>query len=90
MKRCLIVAILIACAATPAAAQDKRGIVWNDRPSIVFGEDINIDLRARAQFDWRRYDPEVNAADLRRENRAIRPERRPDPPLRLGDRARSR
>lgn len=60
MKRRLIVAILIGFAATPAAAQDKKGIVWNDRPAIVFGEDVNIELRARAQFDWRRYDPEVN------------------------------
>ena len=29
--------------------QDKRGFVWDNRPSIVFGEDINIDLtRPRA------------------------------------------
>ena len=59
MKRPLIVAILIAFA-VPAAAQDKRGFVWNDRPSIVFGEDINIELRGRVQADWRRYDPEVD------------------------------
>ncbi len=59
MKRPLIVAILIAFA-VPAAAQDKRGFVWNDRPSIVFGEDLNIELRGRVQADWRRYDPEVD------------------------------
>ena len=59
MKRPLIVAILIAFA-VPAAAQDKRGFVWNDRPSIVFGEDLNIELRGRVQSDWRRYDPEVD------------------------------
>ena len=43
-------AILIALAAVPRrAAQDKRGFVWDDRPSIVFGEDINIDVtRPRA------------------------------------------
>jgi phosphate-selective porin OprO/OprP len=60
MTRPLIVAILIAFAAVPAAAQDKRGLVWNDRPSIVFGEDLNIEVRGRVQSDWRRYDPEVN------------------------------
>jgi phosphate-selective porin len=42
------------------AAQGKRGIVWDNRPSIVFGEDINIDLKGRAQVDWRRFDPEVD------------------------------
>jgi len=43
----------------PAEAQDKRGLVWDNRPSIVFGEDINIDLRGRVQLDWRRFDPDV-------------------------------
>lgn len=42
------------------AAQGKRGLVWDNRPSIVLGEDINIDLRGRAQFDWRRFDPDVD------------------------------
>lgn len=42
----------------PAGAQDKRGLVWDNRPSIVLGEDINIDLRGRVQFDWRHFDPE--------------------------------
>ena len=46
MKRiCVAVSILFALAAFPAQAQDneadKRGFVWNDRPSIVFGEDID-------------------------------------------------
>ena len=60
-------AILIAFAAVPAAAQDKRGLVWDNRPSIVFGEDINIDVRGRAQFDWRWFDPDVgeDTYDLR-------------------------
>lgn len=44
----------------PAGAQDRRGLVWDNRPSIVLGEDINIDLRGRAQFDWRRFDPDVD------------------------------
>jgi phosphate-selective porin OprO and OprP len=59
MKRLLIVAMMIAFA-VPAAAQDKKGFVWNDRPTIVFGEDLNIELRGRVQSDWRRYDPDVD------------------------------
>jgi phosphate-selective porin len=43
-----------------AAAQDRRGLVWDNRPSIVLGEDINIDLRGRVQFDTRRFDPDVD------------------------------
>ncbi len=43
----------------PAHAQDRRGLVWDNRPSIVFGEDINIDLKGRVQFDWRQFDPDV-------------------------------
>ena len=42
------------------AAQGKRGVVWDNRPSIVFGEDVNIDLKGRVQLDWRRFDPEVD------------------------------
>jgi phosphate-selective porin OprO/OprP len=71
MKRPLMAALLIACAAAPAAAQDespvKKGFVWNNRPTIVFGEDFNIELRGRVQTDWRRFDPEVgeDTFDLR-------------------------
>jgi phosphate-selective porin len=61
MKPALAVAVaVIAALAVPAAAQDRRGVVWNDRPSIVFGEDLNIDLRGRVQFDGRRFDPDVD------------------------------
>jgi phosphate-selective porin len=59
MKRLLIVATLIAFAAAPAAAQDKKGFVWNDRPSIVFGEDINVAVTGRALLEWRWFDPEI-------------------------------
>jgi phosphate-selective porin len=62
MKRPLIVAILIAFAAVPAFAQkkgDKRGFVWNDRPSIVFGKDINVEVTGRALVEWRWFDPDV-------------------------------
>ena len=59
MKRPLIVAILIAFAAAPAVAQDKRGFVWNDRPTIVFGEDINVAVTGRALVEWRWFDPDI-------------------------------
>ena len=61
MKRPLIVAILIAIAAVPAAAQNKgkRGFVWDDRPTIVFGEDVNIAVTGRALVEWRWFDPDI-------------------------------
>ena len=67
MKRVLVVAILLACSALPAAAQDRRGFVWDDRPTIVFGEDINLELKGRALLEWRRFDPEIgeDTFDLR-------------------------
>ena len=71
MKRQFLVlaALSLAGLAWPHAlhAQDKRGLVWDNRPSIVMGEDINIDVRGRAQFDWRTFDPEVDEStyDLR-------------------------
>jgi hypothetical protein len=66
----LFAVVALAALTTPAAAQDrpfdaaqgaqgKRGVVWNDRPSIVFGEDINIDIKGRAQLDGRRFDPKI-------------------------------
>lgn len=58
----VVAAILLALAALPARAQDtevKRGVVWNDRPSIVFGEDISIDLTGRALLEWRKFDPDI-------------------------------
>lgn len=62
MKRHLfLAAVVIAGLAIGrhAGAQDQRGLVWDNRPSIVLGEDINIDLRGRVQFDWRRFDPQL-------------------------------
>ena len=61
MKRPLIVAILIAIAAVPAAAQNKgkRGFVWDDRPTIVFGDDVNIAVTGRALVEWRWFDPDI-------------------------------
>ena len=63
MKRHLFLAAIVLAGiavSRPAGAQDQRGLVWDNRPSIVLGEDINIDLRGRVQLDWRRFDPEVN------------------------------
>ena len=38
----------------------ERGFGWrNDRPSIIFGEDVYVSLRARAVFDWRGFDPDL-------------------------------
>lgn len=78
MKRPLVFAV-IACAslAAPAVAQDRpfdaqgaqgqRGVVWNDRPSIVFGEDVTIDIKGRVQLDGRWFDPKIeqDAFDVR-------------------------
>jgi phosphate-selective porin OprO and OprP len=57
MKRHLLCAVtVLAWLAAPAAAQDRRGFVWDDRPSIVFGDDLNIELKGRTQLDWRWFD----------------------------------
>jgi phosphate-selective porin len=58
MKRLVLCALIALMVALPAAAQQRRGLVWDDRPSIVFGEDVNIDLRGRVQLDSRWFDPE--------------------------------
>ena len=59
MRRFVIGLVLsLAFGAGTAGAQStqKRGFVWNDRPSIVFGEDIHVDLRAKMAFDWRGFE----------------------------------
>ena len=56
MKRALIVTMLLGVIATPAAAQgkkDERGFVWDDRPTFVFGEDVNVEIRGRTLLEWR-------------------------------------
>jgi len=63
-------ALTAAFAAAPAAAQDRRGLIWDKRPSIVFGDDINIDLRGRLLLDTRRFDPDVDEDEF--EIRTIR------------------
>lgn len=64
MKRIPVAAsLLLALAALPAQAQDKepgrRGLVWNDRPAIVFGKDVSVELKGRALVEWRTFDPEI-------------------------------
>lgn len=59
MMRVCVAAILIACAAVPAAAQDRRGVVWNDRPAIVFADDVTLELKGRALLEWREFDPDI-------------------------------
>ena len=56
--------VVLACAG-PAFAQkkQKRGLVWDNRPSIVFGKNVKIDIRAKLQLDWRRFDPELKKED---------------------------
>jgi len=64
MKRALIVTTLLAMIAVPAAAQtkkkDRRGFVWDDRPTIVFGKDINVEVKGRTLLEWRMFDPDID------------------------------
>jgi len=48
-------------APTPKKAKDeeKRGLVWDDRPSIVFSKNVRVDVRFKAQLDWRAFSPEI-------------------------------
>jgi phosphate-selective porin len=65
MKRASTFAlILIALAALPAFAQgkkdkDRRGFVWKDRPTIVFGKDVDVEVTGRALLEWRWFDPDI-------------------------------
>ncbi len=59
----LAAGFILLVAASPAFAQKKpvkKGLVWDDRPSIVFSKNIHIDLRMKLQTDWRQFDPEIN------------------------------
>jgi phosphate-selective porin OprO/OprP len=54
-----VVALLVLLAPVAAAGQDRRGLVWDDRPKIVFGEDLTVELKGRIQLDWRWFDPDL-------------------------------
>lgn len=64
MKRVVVFAWVLALLAAPAFAQgkkkdkDKRGFVWDDRPTIVFGKNINVEFKGRALVEWRAFDPD--------------------------------
>lgn len=63
MKRTLLITSLLVIIAVPAAAQgkkDRRGFVWDDRPTIVFGEDINVEIKGRTLLEWRQFDPDID------------------------------
>ena len=60
MRTMLLTALVLVAGATSAAAQDRRGLVWDDRPKFVFGEDVTLEIRAKLQLDWRRFDPEID------------------------------
>jgi phosphate-selective porin OprO/OprP len=60
MRKFLLTAVLLIAGAAGAAAQDQRGLRWkDDRPTIVFGEDVTIGIRGRLQLDWRQFDPDI-------------------------------
>ena len=62
-SRIVLGAIVIVLAASGTAhaqkKEKKKGLVWNDRPSLVLGKGINIDLRMKLQLDWRTFNPDV-------------------------------
>ncbi|BCS31740.1 hypothetical protein TBR22_A09440 [Luteitalea sp. TBR-22] len=46
---------------TAAPAPDRRGFGWkDDRPAVIFGDDIYVGLRTRLVMDWRGFDPDVD------------------------------
>lgn len=62
-RRLAALGAVMALGAGHALAQappPQRGLVWNERPSIVFGEDLHVDLRAKFAFDWRGFDPALD------------------------------
>jgi phosphate-selective porin OprO and OprP len=60
MKQILWTALALAACATGAFAQDQRGLVWDDRPTIVFGKDVTVGIRGKVQADWRDFDPAID------------------------------
>jgi len=65
MKRaCVMALMLVAAVSLPAMAQGKkkevkRGFVWDDRPTFVFGKNIDVELKGRALLEWRGFDPDI-------------------------------
>lgn len=60
MRKILLTVVIVVAGAASAAAQDARGLRWqDDRPTIVLGEDVTIGIRGRIQLDWRQFDPDI-------------------------------
>ena len=58
----LVIAASMVGAAGPAAAQTAtpRGFGWkNERPALIFGDDLYVSLRARLVLDARGFDPDL-------------------------------
>ena len=71
MRRILLTAFVLVSGSAWAQGQpfdavqqqrdrDQRGLVWNDRPTIVFGNDVTLSIRAKVQLDWRNFDPQID------------------------------
>ena len=63
-RRCaLLLATSLLCGAPAASAQPPaaRGFGWkNERPALIFGDDLYVTLRSRLVFDTRGFDPDVD------------------------------
>jgi phosphate-selective porin len=57
----MFVLVFLSIAGTALAQRKpvKKGLVWDRRPSIVFGRNVYTDIHMKGQFDWRTFDPEV-------------------------------
>jgi phosphate-selective porin len=57
----LLLAGAPAALAQSSQAPVARGFGWkDDRPAIIFGDDIYVGLRTRVVMDWRGFDPELD------------------------------
>lgn len=67
----LVITVALLACATPLRAQTSTQTSsprfgWkNDRPSVIFGEDIFISLRSRLVLDWRGFDPDLDEDNFR-------------------------
>jgi phosphate-selective porin OprO/OprP len=71
-----LVAAVVALALSPSAALAQRkpvdkGFVWDNRPSIVFGRNVNVDVRMKVELDWREFDPKLGADTFENKTRRL-------------------
>jgi phosphate-selective porin OprO/OprP len=50
--------MLVSTAVAQTKKKDRRGLIWDDRPSIVFAKNVTLDLRVKVQLDERVFDPD--------------------------------